>query len=140
MVAPQPAQSLPGPRVGGLQEETPQGEDVADRKGGVGSLRQAGGEVATLRLVKAALPAFLRADWPPALRTQRAAGAETHQAGLLLLSGGEHAGRLSEDQLSSGDISDGGQIPEIWRYQVSSSHSCLHYLPSSSSSTSLNRT
>ena len=90
---------------------------MADRKGGVGSLCQAGGEVATLRLVKAALPAFLRADRPPALRTQRAAGAETHQAGLLLLPGGEHTGRLGEDQLSSGDVSDGGQIPEIWRYE-----------------------
>ena len=142
MVAPQPAQSLPGPRVGGLEEETPQGEDVADRKGAVGSPRQAGGEVATLRLVKIGLPAFVRADWPPALRTERAGGAETQQAGLLLLPGREHRGGLGEDELSRGDVSDGCQIPgersEISWHQLSQSHTA--YLPSSSSSTSRNRT
>ena len=116
MVTPQSAQSLPGPGVGGLQKETPEGEDVSDRKGGVGSPSQAGGEIATLRLVKTDLPAFIRADWPPALRTRRTAGVETHQAGVLLLPGGEHRGGLGQDELTRGDVSDGCQIPEILRY------------------------
>ena len=73
---------------------------MADRKGAVGLARQAGGEVATLRPVKTDLPAFVRADWPPALRTQLTAGAETDQAGVLLLPGGEHRGGLGEDELS----------------------------------------
>ena len=119
MVAPQPAQSLPGPRAVGLEEERPEGEDVADREGAVGSPRQAGGEVATLRLVKTGLPAFVRADWPPALRAERTAGAETHQAGLLLLPGREHRRGLGEDELSRGDVSDGCQIPGEERSELS---------------------
>ena len=59
VMSPQSAESLPGPGVGGLQQETPEGEDVTDGEGGVGSLRQAGGEIATLGLVKAGLPAFV---------------------------------------------------------------------------------
>ena len=56
MVTPQSAESLPGPGVGGLQEETPEGEDVTDGERGVWSLGQTGGEIATLSLVKTALP------------------------------------------------------------------------------------
>ena len=58
MVTPQSAESLPGPGVVGLQQETPEGEDVADGERGVWSLGQTGGEIATLSLVKSALPAF----------------------------------------------------------------------------------
>ena len=55
VMSPQSAESLPGPGVGGLQQETPEGEDVADGERGVWSLGQTGGEIATLSLVKTAL-------------------------------------------------------------------------------------
>ena len=113
VVAPQSAESLPGPGVGGLQQETPQSQDVPDRKGGVRSPGQTGGEEATLRLVKTRLPAFLRADRPPALGTQGGAGPQTDQAGLLLLPGGEHRGGLGQDELTRRDVSDGCQIPRV---------------------------
>ena len=84
---------------------------MPDGKGGVRSPGQTAGEEATLRLVKTRLPAFLRADRPPALGTQGGAGPQTDQAGLLLLPGREDGRGLGEDQLTRTDVSDGDQVP-----------------------------
>ena len=114
MVATQPAQPLPGPGVGGLQEETPEGQHVSDGQGGVCTVCQAGGQVPALHLVYGRLSAPVRADRPPAPGTQRRAGAETHQARPLLLSGGEDGRGLRQDQFSGFDVSDSDKVSGIF--------------------------
>ena len=72
---------------------------MSDGEGGVRSFSQAGGEVPALRPVHCGLPALLLAHWPPALGAQGPGVTETDQAGILLLSGGEHSRGLRHDQL-----------------------------------------